>query len=361
MPRPGVLDTNPTARCPFCSKDLVARYLYSHCARSHFSDMWSERNLGSVRGALSASVINPVTVKMGEQVYFLNPVKRCLYIGMETWKRSIRTLSLTDYKSSLAEIVEYVSQPKENVQASVPPLAEQEREAWKKMVQSLVLQLTSERKEVARQYSVYETLKDRLLAPHFTEEEVLNNFLPLTKNEVMGHEDSTMDERRKALQKPILVEMPDGEEPSEDDFKVNLQTVNRSSYAILKQYLDEAPVRVVPEATQSGASKPKPSEKRPSKPTSSQISAPPVSEVSPPPPPPQSVPEPVSVAPVVSVAPRVVQEPSPAPAPAPPEYAREWVMSQPVPQHLQYPIYGMKRPVKKAQSVEDRRLTLLTT
>ena len=326
--------------------------------------MWSERNLGSVRGALSASEINPVSVKMNDKTYFLNPIKGCLYSGMETWKRSVRTLSLSDYKASLAQILEYITKPQEVVKPTGPPLADVEREAWKKMVVSLQQHLTADRREVARLESVVQALEERVLAPHFTEQEVLEQFIPLTAKEVSGHSDYVLEERRKALQKPILVEMPEGKEPSEDDFRVNLQTVNRSSYNLLKQYLDALPAPAVREAGPSKRELPKPAEKpaetRPVVPPSAPPALPSVpqsqySVVSEGPP---AFPERTSVSHTPSVASGVAEPPLPPPGPAPPAFAPKWVGLEPAPQ---YPhvlaTTKMKKPVKTAQSAEDRRLT----
>jgi len=263
MPAPGVVDTNPTISCPFCAKEVVSRYLYPHCSRAHFSDMWTDNNKANLERALRIDVMGPLTVKMMNDTYYLNPVKGCLYTGLKTCERSLKSLKKVDYDAKVREILDYkpAGSPAQAVVSSGPPLADIERDAWKKMVETLVHMLEDASKE----------------------NYMWNN---------------------------------NGEEPDELDYRVNLSKVNRKAFTVLKTHLDFAPRKVEPKPEEEPKGGPLPTPSEPAaivEPTPEPIVAAPAPIVE------KSEPVVEKSEPVVAAPEPIVEKPQPPPAAPEPE------------------------------------------
>ena len=164
---------------------MVARHLYNHLTRLHFDEMWTENNKRKAERALASSDALGIGLQIGGMDYFLNPVKGRLYHKDGMCDKQLKKISLDLYRQSIQRILDHKPVEKPAPEASGPPLADVERDAWKKMLQTVVGLLEQATKDVYR-----------------------------AEND---------------------------EEPTEDDYKVNLQKINRSAYSVLKEHLTSEP------------------------------------------------------------------------------------------------------------------------
>ena len=177
-PVPGALSTNTTTACPFCKKEITSHYFYNHISRSHFFDVWAvDANRTKLSGAIarSSASCNPVSVDIGPVAYLLNPINGRVYTSMKTWDKSMKNVSVDEYKKALQAILDY-RESNSNSSTNSPALDAGEVVSIQKVVNGLVKRLDVEIRGKFESDMRIRAL-EKALSKYMSEEEIENLIL----------------------------------------------------------------------------------------------------------------------------------------------------------------------------------------
>lgn len=184
-PVPGALSTNTTTACPFCKKEITSHYFYNHISRSHFFDVWGvEANRTRASGAInrSSASCNPLSVEIGPGNYILNPINGRVYTSQKTWEKSLKGVSVADYKASIQAILDYKAPGSANASATSPALDSGEVSAIQKVVSGLERFLKAETRDNFETKAENRALRNALLK--FMSEEEIAKIEPEYEEEI---------------------------------------------------------------------------------------------------------------------------------------------------------------------------------
>lgn len=183
-PVPGALSTNTTTACPFCKKEITSHYFYNHISRSHFFDVWGvEANRTRASGAInrSSASCNPLSVEIGPGNYILNPINGRVYTSQKTWEKSLKGVSVADYKASIQAILDYKA-PGSSTATTSPALDAGEVSAIQKVVSGLERFLKAETRDNFETKAENRALRNALLK--FMSEEEIEKIEPEYEDEI---------------------------------------------------------------------------------------------------------------------------------------------------------------------------------
>ena len=99
-------DTNPRVKCHYCNKDVIHQKFYSHVASKHFDDFWTSENKGKVEDALKSRKVEPIplVVKGYDLFLYYSPVSGRLYSKLKSAQASLTDKTEEQFKAPLRSL-----------------------------------------------------------------------------------------------------------------------------------------------------------------------------------------------------------------------------------------------------------------